>query len=124
MQVLLVVICSMAVVGCGPSIDKTKLEMSALCDTEARKKFPESVDRNEFVSVTTSTTTHYSMDDRRCYVRIRETVTPVSNGNTEFTETVYDGITKEFIVRAFWTSDTLRETREMRDRVDHYMARP
>ena len=94
--------------GCDRLSEKDKMEMITMCDTMARRQIKEKEETEQtlvYISKSVELKTHYSFKDSRCYALASSTTfmtggsNPVENLTVMTSETLYDGLTKEELLR-------------------------
>lgn len=99
---------SICLSGCDRLSEKDKMEMITICDTMARRQIKEKEETEQtlvYISSSVEVKTHYSFKDSRCYALASSTLlitggdNPLENLTVMTSETLYDGMTKEKLLR-------------------------
>lgn len=109
LMVFAVMFFSLASVGCDRLSEKDKMEMIAMCDTMARRQIKEKEETEQttlvYISRSAKIETHYSFKESKCYALETYTLlitggdNPVENFTVMTSKTLYDGLTKEKLLR-------------------------
>lgn len=100
---------SVGLSGCDRLSEKDKMEMITMCDTMARRQIKEKEETEQttlaYISRSAKIETHYSFKESKCYALETYTLlitggdNPVENFTVMTSETLYDGLTKEKLLR-------------------------
>lgn len=104
--------------GCDRLSEKDKMEMIAICDTIARRQIKEEEKIEQtlvYVSRSVTLETHYSFGDSKCYALETSTLFIFGGDNPSkstpsliISETLYDGMTKEKLLRVGSATENLK----------------